>query len=120
MKRGYEIVELSKQSPDAKITVSVSDLIDAINYCIQTAKVELEARAAEAAAEKLITVKSATEKLGVDRSTLYRWRGDGYLKPVEIGGKRMYRISDINKIINKQCSTNTKGETVSQPPAATR
>ena len=39
-------------------------------------------------------------KINVDLSTLWRWDKAGYLKHVEIGGKRRYKMSEVKRILN--------------------
>lgn len=51
--------------------------------------------------EIMLKIKETAERLGVDRSTLYRWEQSGYLKPVRLGGVPRYRLSDIEAIMNK-------------------
>lgn len=55
--------------------------------------------AEEAARNKLITVEEAAKLLSVSKMTLYRWDKNGILKKVEIGGKRRYRKSDIERLV---------------------
>ncbi len=38
--------------------------------------------------------------LGVTLSTLWRWDKENYLTPVRVGGKVLYRESDIQRVIN--------------------
>lgn len=51
--------------------------------------------------EQYLTRKQTAEMLDVDLSTLWRYDKQGYLCPVEIGGKRKYKLSDINRILGK-------------------
>lgn len=55
---------------------------------------------AEAAAnsDQLLTIDEAAKLLSVSKMTLYRWDQNGILKKVEIGGKRRYRKSDIERL----------------------
>ena len=55
---------------------------------------------AEAAAnsDQLLTIDEAARLLSVSKMTLYRWDQNGILKKVEIGGKRRYRKSDIERL----------------------
>ena len=55
---------------------------------------------AEAAAnsDQLLTIDEAARLLSVSKMTLYRWNQNGILKKVEIGGKRRYRKSDIERL----------------------
>lgn len=57
-----------------------------------------EAEAA-AKADVLITLDEASKLLHVSKMTLYRWDKSGVLKKVEIGGKRRYRKSDIERLV---------------------
>ena len=51
-------------------------------------------------ADDLVPDKRARQIVSVTRNTLYRWEKIGYLIPVRIGSKRMYRISDLEAILN--------------------
>ena len=57
-----------------------------------------EAEAA-AKADVLMTLDEASKLLHVSKMTLYRWDKSGVLKKVEIGGKRRYRKSDIERLV---------------------
>ena len=57
----------------------------------------LEAEAA-ATSDQLLTIDEAAKLLSVSKMTLYRWNKNGYLKKMEIGGKRRYRKSDIERL----------------------
>ena len=48
--------------------------------------------------ETLLTVRQASALLGVDRSTLWRWEKEGYLKPDRIGRKVRYNLSALHAI----------------------
>ena len=55
--------------------------------------------AEESARNKLISVDEAANLLSVSKMTLYRWDKNGILKKVEIGGKRRYRKSDVERLV---------------------
>ena len=57
----------------------------------------LEAEAA-ATSDQLLSIDEVAKLLSVSKMTLYRWDKNGYLKKVEIGGKRRYRKSDIERL----------------------
>lgn len=57
----------------------------------------LEAEAA-ATSDQLLSIDEAAKLLSVSKMTLYRWDKNGYLKKMEIGGKRRYRKSDIERL----------------------
>ncbi len=46
--------------------------------------------------DELLTVRQASALLGVDRSTLWRWEKEGYLRPIRIGRKVRYQLSAVN------------------------
>ena len=49
-----------------------------------------------------LTIKEASQILHTDKSTLWRWHKIGYLCRLEIGGKRLYRKSDVDAILQKE------------------
>ena len=49
--------------------------------------------------DDLVTEKRAKQIMSVSRNTFYRWEKSGYLVPVRIGSKRMYKISDLEAIL---------------------
>jgi predicted site-specific integrase-resolvase len=51
--------------------------------------------------ETFVKPKDACKQLQVDRSTLWRWAKTGYLIPAEVGGKRLYKQSEIDIILRK-------------------
>jgi excisionase family DNA binding protein len=40
------------------------------------------------------------ERLSISRKTLYNWVHKKYLIPIEIGGKKRFKLSDVNAILN--------------------
>lgn len=57
--------------------------------------------------EKLLTTAEACEKLGVTRWTLNKWEESGELESIRTkGGHRRYRLSDVNRIMGVQATTN--------------
>lgn len=94
--------QLLSQS-DANITVSISinDLRDFHREVIEDTKKQLEDKIKASNAEVYLTIEEVTDILKVDRSTLHRWKKKNYLSPIEIGGKRRYLKSQIDKLINK-------------------
>ena len=52
--------------------------------------------------EDYLTIKEASQSLHTDKSTLWRWHKIGYLCRLEIGGKRLYRKSDVDAILQKE------------------
>lgn len=94
-----DLIEISNRYPKITISVNVGELIEAIDYCVQKTKKELEQQITDASTETYPNPDQVAKILDVDRSTLWRWKQKGYLVPVEIGGKRRYKMSDIKKIM---------------------
>lgn len=45
--------------------------------------------------EKAITIKKATEMMGVSRQTIYNWMNKGVLAYTRIGSTRVFRREDL-------------------------
>lgn len=50
---------------------------------------------AEKEKERYLSIKQAANRLGVDKSTLWRWDRSHYLVPTRVGKSVRYRESDI-------------------------
>ena len=75
--------------------VSADDLRDVVSGILEEV---ISASKDEKRDESLVTIKQASALLDVDRSTLWRWEKDGYLKPVRIGRKVRYPMYSINAL----------------------
>lgn len=87
------------QQGNVTISVSLNDLKEFAQVLIQTTKKELEQQITEANTETYLSPEQVAKMLNVDRTTLWRWQKKGYLCHTEVGGKRRYRMSDINAIL---------------------
>lgn len=95
------IVELAKQYPELNLTVRAGELVEVIDYCVNKTRKELEQQITDANTETYPSPDQVAKILDVNKSTLWRWQKAGYLIPIEIGGKRRYKMSDIKKILEK-------------------
>lgn len=93
------LYELLKENSAINVTVNAGQLVEAIDYAVLKTKKELEQQITDANTETYPSPEQVAKILGVDKSTLWRWKKSSYLIPIEIGGKRRYRMSDINKIL---------------------
>ena len=93
------VIELAKQCPDVTISLKAGELVEAIDYCVNKTRKELEQQITDANTETYPSVEQVAKILDVDKSTLWRWKKQGYLVPIIVGGKRRYRMSDIKKIL---------------------
>lgn len=85
--------------PGVTVNIGLADLSEWHREVIANTKKELEESIMEQKAESYVSPKKASEIFGVDLSTLHRWKHKGYLTPIEVGGKRRYKMSDINRIL---------------------
>jgi len=78
----------------------LSDLETFAIDLIQKTKKELEDAVISDKTETYPSPKWVSEFLNVDTSTLWRWAKRNYLVPIEIGGKRRYKMSEVKAILN--------------------
>ena len=85
-------------------TVTHDDLIDFAREIIERTKEMGEAEKAETSAsveDGYYTRKEVMALLKRCDSTMTKWAHAGYLVPVRVGGKHLYRKSDVDKLIGK-------------------
>ena len=99
-KEFVSIQNLLLSSENMVLQLKKEDLKEFANQILLGAKsiAMLEAEAA-ATSDHLLSIDEAAKLLSVSKMTLYRWDKNGYLKKMEIGGKRRYRLSDIEKLV---------------------
>ena len=52
--------------------------------------------------EKFLTRDEVCDKLNVTKPTLWRWKRSGYLVPIKVGSRPLYKQSDIDKLVNQE------------------
>lgn len=82
------------------IQVKLTDLIEANESLIEQSKKELEQLITDQNTETYPSREKVMQMLDVSSATLWRWQKNGYLEPLNVGGKRRYKMSDINRILN--------------------
>ena len=92
--------ELLNSGQNINITVGLSDLQVFAADLINQTKTQLEAEVIAQQNESYLTRLEACDFLKIDSATAWRWAKRGYLVPIEVGGKRMYRKSDLQRILN--------------------
>lgn len=95
-----KLLELIEENRNIIVAVSLADLIECNEALICRAKAELEQQITDAATETYPSAAKVAEILDVNKTTLWRWMKSGYLVPIEIGGKRRYRMSDVKRLLN--------------------
>lgn len=100
MKYLLDIEKLITENPNVIFQVSGADLKAFAEQLLIGAKaVAMQETEALTTGDQLLTIDEASELLSVSKMTLYRWDQTGILKKVEIGGKRRYRKSDIERLV---------------------
>jgi transposase-like protein len=92
--------ELINAGAQVSLTIGANDLRTFAQTVAAQTRQEIEQQIAEDRMESYVSPKRAAEIFDIDPSTLHRWKMRGYLVPVAVGGKRRYRMSDINDILN--------------------
>lgn len=95
----FSVSDILATEANVILQVSSQDLKEFAQDILVGAKsvAMIEAEAA-ATSDQLLTIDEAAELLSVSKMTLHRWDKNGILKKVEIGGKRRYRKSDIERL----------------------
>lgn len=92
---------IAQEKGNVILQVSASDLRQIISEMYHSERKHTQ-KAIEGHRERpTLSRKEAAEALGISLATLWHWAKDGYLVPVKIGNKVMYRPSDIEKILQK-------------------
>lgn len=94
-----KLLELIEENRNIIVAVSLADLIECNEALIYRVKAELEQQITDAATETYPSAAKVAEMLDVNKTTLWRWMKSGYLVPIEIGGKRRYRMSDVKRLL---------------------
>ncbi|WP_294591705.1 helix-turn-helix domain-containing protein [uncultured Rikenella sp.] len=95
-----KLEELINGGANITLAISSADLKEFAQAVADATRLKIEREIADGKTEMLYTIEYVAEKLSVNRSTLWRWDKNGYLKVIEIGGQRRYRKSDIDRILN--------------------
>ena len=96
----FSLPDILASDANVILQVSAKDLKElAQNILIGAKSVAMIEAEAAATSDQLLTIDEASELLSVSKMTLYRWDQNGILKKVEIGGKRRYRKSDIERLV---------------------
>jgi hypothetical protein len=94
------INEILKTGVNLTVSVGIDDLIEWHKEVISDTRRELELVVLSDKAESYPTIKQVGEMLNVDNTTLWRWNKKGYLKTIEFGGGRRYKMSDVKALMN--------------------
>ena len=66
------LVDMAKQCPNLNITVKVGELLEMVEYCVQSTRKELEQQITDANTETYPSPEQVAKILGVSTTTLWR------------------------------------------------
>ena len=87
-----------------RLEVSGEDLLAFSNDLINRAKDELTTIVEESRKERFLSKEEVKQLCGVCDATLWHWGKKNYLKPIKVGNKVRYRMSDVQKILGNATS----------------
>ena len=93
---------ITSEGHNIVLQVSAADLKQIISEMYHAER-EHTQKAIESHRERpTLSRQQAAEALGVSLATLWHWAKDGYLVPVKIGNKVMYKPTDIDRILTEK------------------
>jgi excisionase family DNA binding protein len=51
--------------------------------------------------ERLLSVREAARRLGLRPSTVYKMAGRGSIPSVKLGGRRLFRVADLDRLVSE-------------------
>ncbi len=94
------INEIISSGVEMNITFKASDLREFADLLVKRTVKEL-LKTSEGSNVEYLTVEETAKVLRTHRSTLWGWSKKGILTPLEIGGRRLYRKSDVYELLKK-------------------
>lgn len=92
-------MDLAKTAPNVCVTVTLADLREYSLALIEEAKEQAAQLETERANNEMIVPREVKKRYGISISTLWRWDKTDYLKPIKIGRKSLYRVADIERLM---------------------
>ncbi len=81
------------------ISVNAADLKEVFNGMVQAERERAQAEQAKANERGTLTRAETAAALRVSTNTLGRWAKAGYLVPVKVGVRVLYKASEVNTIL---------------------
>ncbi len=92
------------------LQISLDDLREVVKDLCQEERSRIEEAIKAHREHPVLSRKETAEMLGVTLSTLWQWDRTGYLTPVKIGSKVMYRPQDVEEVLLSKKRVNTREE----------
>jgi hypothetical protein len=94
------INEILKTGVNLTVSIGIADLKEWHKEVIEDTRRKLEEIVLSDKMETYPTPRQVSEILNVDPTTLWRWNKKGYLKTIEFGGGRRYKMSEVKALMN--------------------
>ena len=88
-------------NPAITLSVNAADLRNIILSIVQGERIRTQAEIEKYREQPILTREQAAKKLNISKNTLNRWATNGYLIPVKIGRRVLYKPSDIDEMLQK-------------------
>ena len=96
----HDLKTIIQENPNLILQVTAGDLNEFLDDLIMEMRsIALSEAQAVKHGDRLLTIDEAAKALSVSKMTLYRWHQAGILRKVEIGGKRRYRRTDVERLV---------------------
>lgn len=96
-----EKLKSSQQGESVCLILSENDLRSVVREMYAEERKRTEEAIAEHREAPTLSRHQAAKMLNVTLSTLWRWDKEGYLSPVKVGSKVLYRSTDIDRLLNR-------------------
>lgn len=96
------ISQLKEGGANIILQVSADDLKEVMRSFYQDEQARTEDAIRKHREQPTLSRKDVAKQLGVSLATLWKWATTGYLVPVKIGTKVLYRSSDVEAILNNK------------------
>jgi hypothetical protein len=95
-------MEISNLIKEGSLTLAINanDLKEFARDIISQTKREMEEAIIKKQSERYVSTKTACEILDINPTTAWRWQTKNFLSPIRVGGKKRYRMSDIEQILS--------------------
>lgn len=101
--------QITAGNPGVLVVLSAADLKEAMGELYKNEQAKTAAAIAAHRERPTLTRQEAAQALNVTLTTLWRWDKIGYLQPVKIGTKVLYKATDIDAILNQRTNTPNYG-----------
>lgn len=95
-------IQEALSSGTALLVVKADDLKNWHKQVIEDTRKELEESIKKESNEEYFTAAQVCKIFSVCRMTVQSWKNRGYLVPAMVGGKCLYKKSDIDALLNKR------------------